>query len=782
MKNIIMACFLSVTATLCLAEITTLTPSDDAYIYDGAAGTSYGDNVQLAVKTAGSGFNRRSFLKFNLSGVAETVGTAVLRLRLVSSNAALTTHSVSLVSDDSWDESVTWNTQPTDIGAVLGTQTVYQAGDWVEFVLDAATVEAERAGDQTISLLVKDTATDAYVVYHSSEADPANHPQLVIGPLVPSSGMINFNNYPILSYGGDQDVTGTAVIEDDGATLHLTGNVWKCIAYPYTITPGTVLEFDFQSSVQGEEHAIGMDADLAYQQDNRFKLYGTQTSGTNLLDFNDYTSYAPDTHHYVIPIGQYYTGSKLYLLFVNDHDVASPTAESVFSNVRIYDEYRVVDDFDYELNDATLIDHWTDGSTNSTGSSISEYLAFYLKMAFDNTQSPYVSEVQSTFDPVQDWEEPDKDLTFWYLGDPNVDELYVTVSDSAAVSRTVRISDPAVTQTPAWTEVRIPLADFSGLDFAQIAQITLGIGPESPSGPGGSGFVGFDEIRIEDHQCDPALAHLDLDPDCTIDLGDIRVLAEHWLLQELAISAASPNEGQLLMHYALDETGSAAMVSDSSGNGHHAAIEPAGFDPSENRQGGGIDGSGCIDFDGQFWVEVPQTAFAGIDNEITIAFWQEAGTDAWPQVLAPFAFTTSFSGADDVLNWDPAAPQAASTGWNHYAFVKNAAAGTMRMYENGVLMAQTEDASGSLGQMDLSACRIGVDADMQTNRYFGKMDDFRVYAYALTQSEIVYLATGAASQVQQPLVPLEIAAEPQPDGRIDLKDFALIASEWLNEG
>jgi len=239
----------------------------------------------------------------------------------------------------------------------------------------------------------------------------------------------------------------------------------------------------------------------------------------------------------------------------------------------------------------------------------------------------------------------------------------------------------------------------------------------------------------------------------------------------------------LLIHYAFDETGRDTTVSDSSGNNHDAAIQStvAGYDPAPNWQSGGIDGSGCLNFDGQFHVSVPQTAFSSIDNEITVCFWHYADTGDWPQILTPFTFATSFSGAGDSVDWAAETPQAVSTGWNHYAFVKNAAAGTMRIYENGVLMAQADNTTGSMEQIDQSPCRIGLDSDGQSDGYLGKMDDFRVYSYALSQNEIIDLALGVDAEVQQPLVPLEISADPNPDGRIDLRDFAFIAAEWLSE-
>ncbi len=128
-------------------------------------------------------------------------------------------------------------------------------------------------------------------------------------------------------------------VEDNGDTLHLSGNGWTQISMPISIASNTVLAFDFKSTSQGEIHGIGMDTDQIappVSPFSTFKLYGTQAYG--LTNFDDYAASAPNWKHYEIPIGQYYTGQQLYLFFANDHDIASPTAESYFSNVTLFNQ------------------------------------------------------------------------------------------------------------------------------------------------------------------------------------------------------------------------------------------------------------------------------------------------------------------------------------------------------------------------------------------------------------------------------------------------------------
>ncbi len=143
----------------------------------------------------------------------------------------------------------------------------------------------------------------------------------------------SLNSYTLSSYAGSQDQNPSLSTENDERALRINGNGWKKIPLPYAVTAGTVLEFDFQSSAQGEIHGIGFSKTNSLSSSTIFKLYGTQNWG--ILTHNTYAGSAPETKHYKIQVGQHYNGAYSYLIFSNDHDITNPTAESVFSNIKI---------------------------------------------------------------------------------------------------------------------------------------------------------------------------------------------------------------------------------------------------------------------------------------------------------------------------------------------------------------------------------------------------------------------------------------------------------------
>ena len=148
-------------------------------------------------------------------------------------------------------------------------------------------------------------------------------------------GVIDYSAMPILSYGGTkQDGNGQVSASATGETLSLSGNTWKAIPYQYDVTPETVIEFDFSSNSEGELFGIGIDTDLELSHhDYWFTLRGSQQN----FGIRDFMFQSPSINRYVLPIGEFYQGSIEYITFGNDHDVDNPTAQSSYSNLRVYE-------------------------------------------------------------------------------------------------------------------------------------------------------------------------------------------------------------------------------------------------------------------------------------------------------------------------------------------------------------------------------------------------------------------------------------------------------------
>ncbi|MBP2833447.1 M36 family metallopeptidase [Aquimarina sp. U1-2] len=146
----------------------------------------------------------------------------------------------------------------------------------------------------------------------------------------PTCEALDFNDFTINPF-SNQDAAGNFSVGNGGASLVLSNNTWKQIALNYTVTANTVIEFDFSSTNQGEIHGIGFENDNTLTATQYFKLHGTQNYG-----ITNYDNYAGGTTKYVIPVGNFYTGSMDRLVFINDNDTGSGN-NSTFSNVKIYE-------------------------------------------------------------------------------------------------------------------------------------------------------------------------------------------------------------------------------------------------------------------------------------------------------------------------------------------------------------------------------------------------------------------------------------------------------------
>jgi len=106
----------------------------------------------------------------------------------------------------------------------------------------------------------------------------------------------------------------------------------------------------------------------------------------------------------------------------------------------------------------------------------------------------------------------------------------------------------------------------------------------------------------------------------------------------------------------------------------------------------------------------------------------------------------------------------------------------MRLYINAVLVAESNDANGILlSQQDTAGLGIGNRSDDDDKPFVGTIDDVQVYDYALSEAQIVYVATDGDGHV--PLTSIANLSNNESPGSqaVNLKDFAVLGDAWLVE-
>jgi len=251
----------------------------------------------------------------------------------------------------------------------------------------------------------------------------------------------------------------------------------------------------------------------------------------------------------------------------------------------------------------------------------------------------------------------------------------------------------------------------------------------------------------------------------------------NWLGSDYNVVAEEPDNNRLQAHYKFDET-SGTTAYDSSGKGYHATVDPNGANAWDAY---GYDGY-CLDFDGTFGVSVPSNVFSNVSQKVSISVWVYFDQSVNPNSVGRVEFGAGPAGLNqqwDRLVWLQQRPEQHVGQWSHYAFVKDAVDGMMRIYHNGLLVAQDTEAFLPMTGAAEGMSRIGTDFDSSSSYYKGKLDDLRIYDYALSHTEVLYLAHGSSSELHQPLQPVLSPVDPYEDGQINLMDFAVLADVWL---
>jgi hypothetical protein len=179
-------------------------------------------------------------------------------------------------------------------------------------------------------------------------------------------------------------------------------------------------------------------------------------------------------------------------------------------------DFVVVDDFegytDEEGTDSRIYETWIDGYLDgSSGSTVGYINAPFaeqktvhsgfqsMPLDYNNVNAPYYSEAERTWAGPQDWTVHGVDtLTLYFCGKSRnaQEQLYVTLADSTGQSATVVQANSAAACATAWTEWKIPLRDFTGVNAARIKSMTIGLGDRDNLKKGGAGLLFIDDIRV----------------------------------------------------------------------------------------------------------------------------------------------------------------------------------------------------------------------------------------------------------------------------------------------
>ncbi len=178
--------------------------------------------------------------------------------------------------------------------------------------------------------------------------------------------------------------------------------------------------------------------------------------------------------------------------------------------------YRRVDDFESYTDDmaakTTIFDTWIDGYTNGlSGSTVGNPQAPFaeqtivhggkqsMPLDYNNVKTPFFSEAEREFATAQDWTVGEVNTLVLFvrgrLGNGPA-PLYLAIQDASNRTATVINTDAAVIGAAKWTEWKIPLSSFTGVNLAKIKKITLGLGDKANPKTGGAGQIFIDDIRL----------------------------------------------------------------------------------------------------------------------------------------------------------------------------------------------------------------------------------------------------------------------------------------------
>ena len=497
-----------------------------------------------------------------------------------------------------------------------------------------------------------------------------------------------------------------------------------------------------------DEVDVLLDRKLVWNQgilnDETFALYNEHHVylGTDFTDVNSAATpmvMIADANEYAAPL-DYDTTYYWRVDEASGLDPNSPVKGEIWSfktaNFIVVEDFEDYNDFEPDTIYLTWIDGWDDPSNGATSGypnpifGIGEHYmettivhggAQSMPLFYDNSAG--LSEVTKTLNA--DWTQDDVvALTLFYYGDAGneVEPMYIAVDGSAVVTN----DDPKAVLANDWVQWNIPLQEFAdqGVDLANVATLSIGLGNKaSPQAGGGTGHVFFDDIQL------------------------YRSLPEE---PEPGPEPVDPGTDNLVAYYSFENN-----TEDSSGNGYDATASGSPqYVSGPTSYGMAIDFGGTSDY-----VRLPIGSTLAIMSDITVATWTNFSNlgGSWQRLWdfgnddQIYMFVTprmgtngemrfAITAAGNTTETNITASATLPSGWHHVAATIDSASMTMRLYQDGRLVAEgpTPLLPSDLGETTENF--LGRSQFAADSYYFGSLDEFRIYDRALSVEEVLFLA------------------------------------------
>ncbi|MHC4221491.1 MAG: LamG-like jellyroll fold domain-containing protein, partial [Planctomycetota bacterium] len=323
--------------------------------------------------------------------------------------------------------------------------------------------------------------------------------------------------------------------------------------------------------------------------------------------------------------------------------------------------------------------------------------------------------------------------------------------------------------------------------------------------------------------------------DCTVGVEDLMVMRGAWLISSQDVCGASFTTGSPIAHWKFDESdlNSPTAVDFASIDANSYDLETSTLTApwvAEGAPAPYLATARCAESPGDFAFNMESIAVFGLFNYlsdgVTFSWWSYGNPAAYvgpssnwtsPAAAAQFfggkrgggnqqafmfQFPMTFTIRVGQLLWRtsevPTTPtwqgydncswignkkgSNFSGQWNHLAMTKDIPKGHQIAYLNGDILQMAINRKNPFTILDNAASKFHVFAAWQNGAlkfpFVGKIDDFRIYDYALSHAEVLYLAGREGESITTGL-PNGVEGDADLDGDVDLGDYAILGNQWM---